>query len=146
MVLVAGDGPLKERMLARAKELNLGEGSFRMLGICEDVRLLLMAADIFLFTSRGVSEGFGLSVLEGLASGIPVVSTDIVSDFRKFCEDISILYPPGDLEQLLRACRRLIADPVEAANMGQQAQAFVHARFSTQEAVKIMISAYLDDN
>lgn len=67
---IAGEGPLRGELQALIDELGL-RGKVRLLGAVADVPSLLASADLFLSTSRW--EGFGLSIAEALATGLPVV-------------------------------------------------------------------------
>jgi glycosyltransferase-like protein len=102
----------RDHVLQRAKDLGLEEGSdFILLGTVPDEELAgwYHAADAFVFPS--VNEGWGLAVLEALASGLPVLTTDI-EVFREYLsEETALLVPPGDVQQLAAALVRLARDP-----------------------------------
>jgi glycosyltransferase involved in cell wall biosynthesis len=65
-------------------------------------------ADLLLAPSRE-PEGFGLPVLEAMASGVPVVASDI-SCFRGFAAESAVLVPPADEAAFAEAARRLLSD------------------------------------
>lgn len=71
---IAGDGPLRGELQALIDHLDL-RGRVRMIGSVADVPSLLADADLFLSTSRW--EGFGLSIAEALATGLPVVGPKV---------------------------------------------------------------------
>ena len=73
---IAGDGPERERLMARAAELGLS-GVVEFLGVAgvEGVRRELAAADLFVISSR--DEGLPRTLLEAAASGVPVVATAV---------------------------------------------------------------------
>ncbi|KAI3473603.1 hypothetical protein Pfo_031562 [Paulownia fortunei] len=74
-VLVAGDGPLRAELERKSAHLP----NLRWLGHMADVRAVLDAADVFIFTSRNRGEGYPTtSMLEAAASGLPIV-TDVES-------------------------------------------------------------------
>jgi glycosyltransferase involved in cell wall biosynthesis len=108
LFLLAGDGPERERLEARAAELGLGE-RVRFLGRREDVPQLLAACDVFALPS--LYEGSSLAVLEAMAAGIPVVSSaiggteELIDDGRS-----GLLVPPGDAPALAAALRRVLGD------------------------------------
>lgn len=108
LFLLAGDGPERERLEARAAELGLGE-RVRFLGRREDVPQLLAACDVFALPS--LYEGSSLAVLEAMAAGIPVVSSaiggteELIDDGRS-----GLLVPPGDAAALTAALRRVLGD------------------------------------
>jgi glycosyltransferase involved in cell wall biosynthesis len=74
--VLLGDGPEHDRVTALVDELGLG-ASIELPGFLseyEDVLALMKAADVFVLPSE--REGFGISVLEALACGTPVVTVD----------------------------------------------------------------------
>lgn len=116
LVLVGGHSfrdhsAYRDHALQRAKDLGLEEGSdFVLLGTVSDEDLVgwYHAADAFVFPS--VNEGWGLAVLEALAAGLPVLTTDI-EVFREYLDsETALLVPPGDEHQLAEALVRLVSD------------------------------------
>ena len=104
--------PYRDRVLARARELGVEERSdLVVLGTVSDADLVAWyhAAGAFVFPS--VQEGWGLSVLEALSAGLPVVATDIPV-FREYLTDgeTALLVPPGDPEPLAEAIHAVIQD------------------------------------
>jgi len=75
-LLVVGTGSLEEGMLERVKKYDL-QDSIKFVGVVplDDITELMRSSDVFLMTSA--FEGMPISVLEALASGLPVVSTDV---------------------------------------------------------------------
>ena len=116
LVLVGGQSfrdhrAYRELVLQRAQDLGLEEGNdFINLGTVSDQELpgWYHAADAFVFPS--LKEGWGLAVLEALAAGLPVLTTDI-EVFREYLSDhTALLVPPGDAEKLASALIRLATD------------------------------------
>ena len=70
---MVGDGPDRIDAEAEARDLGVQDRVF-FLGKIDAVAPLLAGADLFLLPSE--SESFGLSALEALASGVPVIGTD----------------------------------------------------------------------
>jgi glycosyltransferase-like protein len=106
-----------ERFEARVRELGLGE-RVRVLGSlgCDELERLYRAADLFAFPST--NEGFGLAALEALASGLPVVASDIDA-LQTFLEHerSALLAPVGDSGAFAAALARLAENPVERARL-----------------------------
>ncbi len=69
--IIAGDGPLRPAAVARADELGIADRC-RFLGYRNDMPALLNACDLFVLTSR--NEGLGLTAVQSLACGVPVVA------------------------------------------------------------------------
>lgn len=73
-----------------------------------DVPRLMRSCDLLLAPSWQ-QEGFGLPVLEAMASGVPVVATDIPA-FRGFAADAATLVPPRDPQALADAAQAVLGD------------------------------------
>ena len=71
---IAGDGPLRNVLETRVKELGLRK-QVSFLGFIDGIPEILAASDLFLHLPRW--EGFGLVVVEAMASGCPVVAGDV---------------------------------------------------------------------
>jgi len=107
---IAGDGPERERLRRRARELGL-DGRARFLGAVsrETVLRLFRAADASLLSSSW--ENFPHTVVEALAVGTPVIATavggvpEVVRD-----EENGLLVPPNDPDALAAAIRRFFGD------------------------------------
>ncbi|MCK6480858.1 MAG: glycosyltransferase family 4 protein [Planctomycetes bacterium] len=84
-----------------------------------DLPGLLAAAEVF--ASPSSYEGFGLSVAEAMAVGLPVIAGD-GSSLPEVVGEAGILVPPRDGEALRAALSRLLADPAERARLGAAAR------------------------
>ena len=123
--------PYRDRVLARAQELGVDDrGDLLVLGTVSDADLTSWyhAAGAFVFPS--VKEGWGLSVLEALSAGLPVVATDIPV-FREYLTDreTALLVPPGQPEPLANAIRSLVEDEHLRRRLGSAGRA-VAARYT----------------
>lgn len=75
-LVLIGDGELRPEIDAKAT--GLPAGSVLILGTRTDIPRLLQAADVFAFPSR--FEGFGITLLEAQASGLPCIKADTITD------------------------------------------------------------------
>src|SRR6185312_12667273 len=107
---------LREIILA-AERLGIAN-RVQLLGQREDVRRLLVAADIFCQPNTGV-EPFGVVFIEALAGGLPVVTTAVGGPCEIVSEDCGLLTPPGDAPAVARALQRLMIDPELRTSMGK---------------------------
>jgi glycosyltransferase involved in cell wall biosynthesis len=73
-----------------------------------DLPALLNGATAFVYPSE--YEGFGLPVLEAMSCGAPVITTN-VSSLPEVAGDAGLLVPPGDVEALYGALRRVLSEP-----------------------------------
>ena len=125
-LIIAGDGPLQRSIENLAISLSIGE-RVKLLGYRKDVPALLAASDAFVHPSLG--EPFGLSILEAMAAGRPVIAYRDGGP-SEVIQDGGILVAPGDIAGLTEAMLRLARDPDLAARMGRIAQQDVEVRFN----------------
>ncbi len=117
---IAGVGPNRERLVALAAELGVAD-DVHLLGWRDDPYSILQDSDIFVLSST--TEGFGIVLVEALACGLPVVSTDCRSGPREILEDSrsGLLVPVGDPEAMATAILRLLEDGELYSQMSTQA-------------------------
>jgi mannosyltransferase len=96
---------------------------------------------IYAFTSR--NEGFGLTMLEAMASGAALVASR-AGAAELVVEDgvTGMLTPPGDVEALVAALEPLLRDPASAAAMGARARARVVEKFSLDAEANRIAEVY----
>lgn len=120
--LVAGDGP-------KAAEVRAGLPFARHLGFLDRAELADLYADSDLFVFPSPTETCGLVVLEAMASGLPVVSSDRGGVLENMREGRNgRLVPAGDAARFAGVIAELVRDPFERSVMGQAARAFAVAR------------------
>jgi len=137
-LVIAGGGPLRERLLRRAAELGVAD-RVSLIGEVEDVRPVLGALDVFVLPSVAV-ESFSNAALEAMAMGRPVILSDI-GGAREMIDDgiEGYVVSPTELGPRLPALiAALYAEPRKRQQMGQAARARVVSCFS----VSAMAAAY----
>ena len=133
--LVVGDGDERDRLQALARELDL-EAAVKFLGVRSDVADVMAAADVGVLCSFGRVEAFPLSVLELMAAGRAVVSTDVGSVDEIVTDgETGLLVPQGDAHALATAIESLVADPERRAAMGEAGRAKAVAHFDVKTMV-----------
>jgi L-malate glycosyltransferase len=139
-LVMVGDGP--DRALAEEEARTLGVADrVVFLGKIDAVAPLLADADLFLLpTDR---ESFGLSALEALATGVPVVGA-AVGGLTEVVRDgvTGALRPVGDVDAMASAAITILRDDVRRAEMGAAAAADARARFSQDAIVAQYESLY----
>lgn len=137
-LLIVGEGAERPAIEREIAERNLAHG-VRLAGLRKDVPRLLAASDLLWLTS--VSEGIPLTLIEGMAAGLPVVSTDVggVSEVID-AEQTGLLAPAGNDEQLARASIRLFQDPALRRQLAAAGRRRAVERFSEEQ----MVAAYAD--
>jgi glycosyltransferase involved in cell wall biosynthesis len=118
---IAGDGPEENAVRAAVREHGLDERVL-LLGRRSDVPSLLKAASVLALTTE--SEGLSNSLLEALAAGTPIVTTDVEGNRALLGhEREALLVPLGDVEGFARAVVRLLEDRTLAAKLAAAGRA-----------------------
>lgn len=141
-VVIAGDGPLKADLLNRTHDLGL-DGVVHFLGTRADVERVLQALDIFVLSSA--SEGLPNTVLEAMATQLPVVATRVGG--TEECVEhgaTGLLVPPRDPGTLAASILTLAADPARRHAMAVEARRRAETRFSLDAMVREYEAVYRD--
>ena len=117
LVAVAGDGPLRDEL---TRAISRTGAPMRLLGRRTDVADLLRAADLVVLPSRW--EARALVAQEAMAAGRPLVCT-AVGGLPDLVGDAALLVPPGDVDALDAAVRRLLGNPGRRTELGRRAVA-----------------------
>src|SRR6187551_1444418 len=132
-LLIIGDQISKYPGLRRAVHLHKLHKHVRFLGYLPDETLAILyrLAAVFVFPS--LYEGFGLPPLEAMASGTPVVTSN-VSSLPEVTGDAAVLVDPYDVGAIEAGIHRVLTDPVLAADMRRKG--LLRARqFSWEQSV-----------
>lgn len=108
---LVGDGPERADLEKIVAELGLGERvTFHGYHSQAQLRADYARADLFVLTS--FAEGIPVVLMEAMSQGVPVVASRITGIPELVEDGVSgLLYTPGSKEQLVAACKRLMADP-----------------------------------
>jgi N-acetyl-alpha-D-glucosaminyl L-malate synthase BshA len=142
VLVMVGDGP--DRVDAEAEARTLGvDADVHFLGKIDAVAPLLAGADLFMLTSQ--SESFGLSALEALASGAPVVGSKAGGLVEVVQEGITgALREVGDVDGMAEAAIDILKDRDRWQTMSTAAAADARARFSRDDIVRTYEALYED--
>ena len=147
VLLIAGealfnrDQDYAEQLYKTTASLGIGD-RVRFLGARSDVPKLMQAMDILVVNSH--EEPFGLTVLEGLASGIAVLSSavggtpEMITDGENGC-----LVPARDNKTLAKSLIRLLHEPELRGWLGHNAREVAKARFSTDRFLREVNAFYM---
>ena len=139
-LLLIGDGSLRSRLQARARDLGIAAGVI-FAGRRADVARVLDAIDVLVLPA--LSQGLALAAIEGSAMSRPVVATavdgipEVIREART-----GRLVPPADPAALSRAIRGVLRDPLGAQRMGRAGRDFVLDRFSLERQVSSTARVY----
>ena len=128
-LIVLGEGRLRHKLLALADRLRIAD-HVDFPGFVENPYAFLARADLFVLSSR--NEALPTVLIEAMACGCPVVSTDCRFGPREILEDgrLGALVPVGDSVALAAAMARTLSDPPRSDELRKKA-----AYFSTDRAV-----------
>ncbi|GAC1515138.1 MAG: N-acetyl-alpha-D-glucosaminyl L-malate synthase BshA [Gemmatimonadaceae bacterium] len=141
VLVMVGDGPDRGDAEHEARLRGVAESVY-FLGKLDTVAPLLAGADLFLLPSE--SESFGLSALEALASGVPVVGTKsggIVEVVRD--GETGFLSSVGDVEAMARSATGLLRDQDQWEAMSSMAADDARARFDRDRIVAEYEAVYV---
>ena len=131
-LVVAGSGPLGAEWQALAGRLGLAD-RVHFVGDVSDAqqRALYQAADVYVLPATHRSEAFGVALVEAMASGAPVITTEIGTGTSYVNQHgvTGLVTPPNDPPALAQAVRDLLADPDRRQRLGQAARARAQAEF-----------------
>ncbi|MDW7649775.1 MAG: glycosyltransferase family 4 protein [Bacillota bacterium] len=116
--IVAGEGPLRSSLELLCRQLSL-DGRVSFTGYCHDVPSLLQRLDVFVLPS--LSEGQGITILEAMAAGCPVVAsatggiTELVQHGKT-----GLLAAPGNPDELAVRIAELLKNPALADELAKR--------------------------
>lgn len=141
-LIVSGIGPDSETVAARVRELNLSE-RVDLSGYVsyEETPQVYRRGDVFV--SPTYAEGFSNTILEAMASGLPIVSTRVVGvvDCLRD-EDNGLLVEPGDARGLANAVRRMLSDDSLRATLARRALGEAREKYSWQSVARQITDVY----
>lgn len=139
-LVIVGDGPARAALEARVAEHGLTD-RVRLPGSRDDVEAVLRALDIYVCSS--VAEGVALTILEAMASGLPVVATAVGGNPELVApERTGVLVPSGDASALADALLSLAAAPETRRAYGEAGRARVCEAFSVAAMTDEYIRLY----
>ena len=132
-LVIAGDGPLKNELQFQIEELGLRD-AVKLLGNRRDIPELLKIFNLFALSS--LREGFPVVLLEAMAAGKPVVSSDVDGNAELVINDeTGLIVPSGNPQALAEAIERLAGDRQKAEIMGINGRKRVKTLFSFEKMI-----------
>ena len=141
-LLVAGRGPLRVALEREAERIAPGAVAF--FGFVEDVKAFINACDVLAFpTEPALGEGFGLAALEAMASGRPVVATEVAS-LPELVRDgeTGFLVDAGSVQDLAAALSDLADDGEQRERLGARGRERARTTFSLELMVERTLAVY----
>ena len=140
-ILVAGDGSLRNKFIKRIEKNKL-ESHITFIGNIKNIPEFLSALDIYIQPS--VTEGFPLSVLEAMATGLPIICSD-AGGLKEMINNntIGIKYKSEELNSLYQMlCKLLSMKPNKLLELGRNARKEVVKKYSIEIIAKQYYKIY----
>lgn len=143
---IAGNGPLRAGSEALAAELGLADRA-AFLGHLPDLNAKLdfyRSLGIFVFPSTEITESFGITQLEAMIMGVPVIASDLPTGVTDVSihEKTALLVPPGDPDALAAAISRLKGDDALCQRLIENARAHVLSHFTHEIAMQSTVALF----
>jgi N-acetyl-alpha-D-glucosaminyl L-malate synthase BshA len=140
VLLMVGEGPERSSAQALARRLGVLD-RMRFLGTQQDIAEIAAMADVFLLPSE--LESFGLSALEAMACGVPVIGSDAggLPEVVRHAES-GYLLPVGDVEGMAARTIEILKDDERRRAMGEAARHRVESLFDADRVVSQYEAAY----
>jgi glycosyltransferase involved in cell wall biosynthesis len=139
LVLAGRKGWLYDDLFRRVEELGLTKDVV-FTGVVPDKDLPALMNGALMFVYPSLYEGFGLPVLEAMACGVPVITSNL-SSLPEIAGNATLLVDPYDVEGLAETMRHLIENEAARATLCSKGLSQA-ARFSWEEAAKQTIRIY----
>lgn len=138
-VYLVGDGPMRSEIVADIERRGL-EGTVHMLGYRKDVAEILAACDVFVLPSY--REGTPRVITEAMASGLPVIATDIAGIPEQVADgENGFLIQPGDIGALADRLERLCSSATLREEFSSEGRNRVE-RFSKEQMLTDIKAVY----
>lgn len=138
-LVICGVGSLNAYLIELTEQHDL-KNFVKFLGYRQDVDELMQASDIFVFPS--VREGLGLAGIEAMASGLPIITSN-VNGIKDYSQDgiSGYMYPPHDVEGFARGISSLAKNETLRQKMGKH-NSEIAKKFDKSNTRKIMKNVY----
>lgn len=132
-MIIVGEGPDFKDIEAKIEGMGLS-GSILMLGSRDDVYNLLQCFDVFIQPS--FYEGLSNTILEAMATGLPVIASRVGGNPDVIKEDENgLLFSPGDVDGLANAIEKMYLNKELRENMASANKAKIVNEFSLEKMV-----------
>jgi glycosyltransferase involved in cell wall biosynthesis len=140
--VVVGEGPDRDKLELLIDELKIRQ-NVSMLGRREDMLSIYASLDVMVSSSR--QEGLPMAILEGLASGLPLVATavgevpTVVTDGRT-----GVLVPSEDVDLLVAGIVNLLQDSTKRLRLGAAAKNLIKEEYSAERMTADYLRVYAE--
>ncbi|HLI42910.1 MAG TPA: glycosyltransferase [Acidimicrobiales bacterium] len=132
-LILAGEGPCRGSLEELSRALGVEE-RVAFVGLVDASWPEALGLDVVAVPSR--NEGFGLTGVEAMRAGLPVVASDVGGIAEVLGRHGTVFVPPEDPEALAGALRVLAAEPERRAALGEAARAAIAGRYTVEGMVE----------
>ena len=133
-MLIVGEGIERNAIEQEVRKLDLQEIVI-LAGLRNDIPNILAGADIMLLSS--ISEGIPLTLIEGMAAKLPIVSTDVGGIPEVITDKVNgLLVAPRNPLQMARAIGALMEMPTERSETGERGRCIAEEKFSESQMMQ----------
>jgi glycosyltransferase involved in cell wall biosynthesis len=144
-LVIVGDGPMRQEWMTAASNAGMRD-RVHFVGPVDDQSLpaYYLACDLFVLPSTLRAEAFGTSLVEAMASGRAVVSTELGTgtSYVNLHGQTGLVVPPGDPGALADAINHLLSDGALRETMGHAARVRALAEFGLELMVERVLAVY----
>ena len=144
---IGGDGPYRQSAENLAEEIGVKDRVHFLGHLSHETKLRVLAAiDVFVFPSTEITEAFGVSQMEAMLGGVPVVASNLPTGVTDVAldEKTALLASPGDVTGLASQINRILVNPQLAQELSQAARTHILASMTHQKVGAQMVSLFED--
>lgn len=138
-VLLVGEGPLREEIQSQIHSKDLDK-IFEIRNNCSQKEIAALMKECELFVLPSLQEGFPKSILEAMACGKPVITTN---GLKEIVNDAGITVKPESVEELKNAIKFFLSNPFAGEKSGIQGRKYVEENFSLEIVIKEIEEVYI---
>jgi len=139
-LVMIGDGPLRERVRVLLADAGVGQYAW-LPGERNDVACIMRSFDLFVLPS--LAEGISNTILEAMASGLPVLATAVGGNPELIEAGVTgTLVPRDDAESMARAMRAYVENAELCRRQGSEARRTIERKFGMEAMVNAYMAVY----
>ncbi|HTP09287.1 MAG TPA: glycosyltransferase [Anaerolineae bacterium] len=143
--VIVGEGPLYDEWRQLARSMGVADRVF-FAGEVSDLELpyYYAACDLFVLPANARAEAFGTVIVEALAAGKPVISTEVGTgtSWVNVHGETGLVVPPHDPPALAAAINQLLGNDQQRAQLGRAAQARATKEFTVERMIDRVYAEY----
>ncbi len=137
---IVGDGPLLPKLRLLVDSLGIAKRTW-LPGAVSNVPDVMRSLDLFVLPS--LSEGISNTILEAMASGLPVIATSAGGNIELLQDgQTGRLFPPGDVQTLVKLLKEYVADPLLCQSHAHMARQRALEKFGLDRMIRRYQAVY----